>query len=187
MGEAHAWLKATTSRAHAKVDAAFSHFALNDTESYRSFLTAHAIALLPIEAWLGDQAADVLAEWATPFRADALMSDLLRMGATAPTGAAFDASSDPASLAGIVYVLEGSRIGGNILAKRVGSGLPCAYLASACDAPGWRRLQARLDQFLLDAPTRAAAATSALSVFDRFEQAARLVAHSDGEPVAYVD
>ena len=185
MGAAHVWLKATTSLAHAKVDAAFSHFSLVDAESYRTFLTAHAIALLPIEAWFVEKTANVSAEWPSQSRADALRSDLLRLGATAPAGPAFEATDDPASLAGIVYVLEGSRIGGNILAKRVGGGLPCAYLSSASDAPRWRGLQARLDLIVHDAPTRAAAAASALSVFDQFEQAARLVARPDGDPAGH--
>ena len=87
MGEAHKWLKDETAAAHRKVDDAFSRFVLDEDQSYRSFLVAHAVALLPIEAWLRGRAEAVLADWPERMRAAALESDLLRLEATAPAGA----------------------------------------------------------------------------------------------------
>ncbi|RBP16457.1 heme oxygenase [Roseiarcus fermentans] len=173
MSEAHAWLKQSTSAAHQKVDAAFSRFALDDARSYRSFLIAQATALFPIEAWLGERAGAVLADWPERARAAALEADLARLEASAPAGAAFAASDDPAAIAGVLYVLEGSRIGGAILAKRVPDRLPKAYLASGCDAQSWRQVVSRLDDVIRDQGTRTASAEAALAVFARFEQAAR--------------
>ena len=184
MTGAHAWLKQATSAAHAKVDAAFSRFALTEAVSYRSFLRAQAMALVPIETWLSGRADCVFAEWPTRTRAAALESDLRSLDAVAAPGAPFAAPDDPASIAGVVYVLEGSRIGGNILAKRIGTGLPRSYLASHCDAQSWRQTLSRLDDVVRDDRTRAAAARSALSVFERFEQAALFVtSQDDGESV----
>ncbi len=170
MSDAHAWLRSATATAHARVDAAFSGFVLHEPASYRRFLLAHARALLPIEVWLENSAAAASAGWTMRPRRAALEQDLTALDATAPQGAAFDASDDPASLAGILYVLEGSRIGGNVLAKRVGPGLPRAYLSSPCDAQSWRRLLARLDAHIHDDETRVAAANAALQVFERFER-----------------
>ncbi len=187
MSEAHTWLKETTSAAHRNVDEAFSGFALDDAASYSSFLVAHAMALLPIEAWLRGRAEAVLADWPARARAAALKDDLLRLDAVAPAGEAFEAPDDPASIAGIVYVLEGSRIGGNILAKRVPGRLPKAYLSSACDAQNWRRTLSRLDDVIRDPETRTASTKAALSVFERFERAARRVALlGGGQSVAHV-
>jgi heme oxygenase len=173
MNGVHGWLRSTTATAHAQVDAAFSHFALDEAASYRSFLMAHAMALLPIEAWLREREETVLAGWPTPYRAAALEDDLGKLDAIAPPGAAFQASDDPAAIAAILYVLEGSRLGGNILAKRVGPGLPRSYLASASDAQSWRRTLSRLEDHIHDDETRKAATEAAFRVFERFEQAAR--------------
>jgi heme oxygenase len=101
--------------------------------------------------------------------------------ADAPPGAAFGAPDDPASIAGVIYVLEGTRIGGNILAKRIGGGLPCSCLSSPCDAQSWRRTLSRLDDFICDAETRMAAAKAALSVFARLENAGQFVKSFEDE------
>ena len=183
MRDAHAWLKEATTPAHRIVDDAFSRFALDDPGSYRAFLVAHAAALLPVEAWLSGRAEAVFPDWPARARAAALADDLARLGAVAPPAAPFGAANDPASIAGIVYVLEGSRIGGAILAKRIPSPLPKSYLAATCDARSWRAVLSRLDDVLHDDETRAASARAALSVFERFEQAARAAApESDCAP-----
>lgn len=176
MSGVHEWFRSTTSTAHARVDAAFSRFRLDEADSYRSFLVAHAIALFPIEAWLRGREETVLAGWPMQFRALALEEDLSQLDATAPPGDAFLASDDPAAIAGMVYVLEGSRIGGNILAKRVGRGLPRSYLSSPCDAKSWRTTLSRLDDHIHDFETRKTAAEAAFRVFERFERAARSAA-----------
>ena len=182
MSGVHEWLRSTTSAAHARVDAAFSGFALDEAGSYRSFLVAHAIALFPIEAWLRAREETVLAGWPMRYRASALEDDLGKLDAAAPPGAAFQASDDPAAIAAILYILEGSRLGGNILAKRVGQGLPRSYLASASDAQSWRRTLSRLDDHIHDDETRKTAAEAAFRVFERFEGAARSVTLiEDGE------
>lgn len=180
MSDAHAWLKAATTPAHRSVDDAFSRFALDEASSYRSFLVAQAAALFPVEAWLSARAESVFPDWPARARAAALADDLARLDAAAPAAPAFAAADDPASIAGVVYVLEGSRIGGAILAKRVPRPLPKSFLASTCDARSWRAVLARLDDVLRDDETRAASARAALSVFERFEQAARAAPPLDG-------
>ena len=188
MTSAHDWLKGSTAAAHRRVDEAFSGFALDDAASYRSFLVAHAFALLPIEAWLEGRAEAVLPDWRARARSEALKSDLQKLDATATAGEAFEAADDPASIAGVVYVLEGSRIGGNILAKRVPAWLPKSYLSSPCDARTWRGALSRFDEIICDAAARAASAKAALSAFERFERAALSAPfHEGGQSVVHVD
>jgi heme oxygenase len=45
---------------------------------------------------------------------------------------------------GAQYVLEGSRLGGRMLAGRVGAGLPRRYLAERTGPGGWLRFQDEL-------------------------------------------
>ncbi|WP_293873554.1 MULTISPECIES: biliverdin-producing heme oxygenase [unclassified Sphingomonas] len=135
-------LRAATAGDHDTVDAAFGGFALDDAAGYRRFLLAHARALPAVEAALATAADDALPAWRP--RTPALAGDLRAMDAAMPEPFAFDASDDAARW-GALYVIEGSRLGGQLLARTVPAGLPAAYLA-ARHLPGeWRRLLAALD------------------------------------------
>ena len=74
-----------------------------------------------------------------------LVSDLAALNVGMPDPLPFDLPSQEAATWGALYVAEGSRLGGQVLARGIAAGLPHAYL-SARHAPGaWRALLASLD------------------------------------------
>lgn len=138
---AHADLRAATAADHEGVDAAFAGFDLADPRAYAAFLTAHARVLPGIEAALaGDPALPAFRP-----RAALLIGDLAHLGLAPPD--AIDPAVPGASAGrfGMLYVIEGSRLGGGLLARRIAAGLPQAYL-SAVHLPGeWRAFTHALD------------------------------------------
>jgi heme oxygenase len=170
-------LRAATRFAHERVDAAFAGHNLADRADYRRFLAAHAAALVPIEEALTLAGARRLVdEWDNHRRAPLLLADLAILGAEPVVRLEPAEIRQEPELAGALYVLEGSRLGGAVLAKRVPSALPATFL-SAPQAPGrWTRFAMSLDQLLDTPPKLAAAAAAALAVFRQFELAAEQVA-----------
>lgn len=165
-------LRAATAAAHERVDRGFARFDLADAAAYAGFLAAHADAFLPVEAALDAVGAErLLADWPERRRADALRCDLAALGRPAAPGARF-AIDDDAAAWGALYVLEGSRLGGAMLARSVPDGMPVRYLAAPQPPGAWRTMLARLD-LALDQDARCAAAIDAAGrVFARFEAAA---------------
>jgi heme oxygenase len=131
-------LRSRTAAAHEVVDAAFGRFDLHDPTDYRRFLTAHGRALPVAEA----RAAAV---WpGLRRRTPLLTADLAALGMPTDLIVSTEAGAGPAQF-GALYVVEGSRLGGGMLAGRVGDGLPHAYL-TATHAPGeWRAIRAAID------------------------------------------
>lgn len=141
-------LRAATAEDHAALDAAVSAWRLDDAADYRAFLQASADALTPLETAL--EASDVeqwLPDWSRRARRGALLADLEASGGrlnpfdpVAPLGSAFGT--------GLVYVLEGSRLGGKVLLRRVEhgrTGLPTAYLRHGQGQGLWRSFLAWLE------------------------------------------
>lgn len=174
-GDARFRLRDATAASHRRVDAAFSAFDLAQPAGYRDFLAAQHAALQPIEAALTTAgAAGVLADWPARRRAALLVADLADLGVTPsrPLEPAFSVSG-AAALLGAIYVLEGSRFGGAVLARRLAPGAPARFLGAAANAHAWRALVASLDLHL-DGPRELQAAVSAArATFDVFETAAR--------------
>ena len=120
---------------HDRVDAAFGRFDLADRASYAHCLLAHARALAAAEAVLAADAA--LPAWRP--RLPLLAADLHALGEALPDPLLFALPNTPARL-GLLYVTEGSRLGGVMLARSVPAELPGAYLG-ARHLPGeWRDL-----------------------------------------------
>ncbi|MEO5640700.1 MAG: heme oxygenase, partial [Sphingomicrobium sp.] len=78
----------------------------------------------------------------------------------------------PDDLLGGLYVLEGSRLGGTMLARSVGPGLPQHFLGSAPPPGGWKGLITLLEQHLITDDQRQRAGRSAIRTFDCFFEAA---------------
>ncbi|MGI4733144.1 MAG: biliverdin-producing heme oxygenase [Janthinobacterium lividum] len=178
---AHRALRDGTRTAHERLDGLFAGFDLADRRSYAAFLAAHAAALMPVEAWLDAHGAgDVTADWPARRRGAALAADLAALGEPVPAGDGFAAATDPASLAGVLYVIEGSRLGGRMLVRGVAAGLPTSYLAPVAipgrSQPSWPALLATFDRVIGDRAIGGqveTAVTSAIAVFARFERAGR--------------
>ena len=165
-------LREATAAEHERVDAAFADFDLADRRSYANFLAAQAAALLPVEAGIDrSDVARLLPDWPERRRGSLLCDDLNALEVSALVGAPVDFDSDEAVL-GAVYVLEGSRMGGRMLARAVAPNLPCRFL-EASDDGRWRTLTALIDTALGSDEQRAVAIDAARAVFARFEQSAR--------------
>ncbi|WP_294190387.1 biliverdin-producing heme oxygenase [uncultured Sphingomonas sp.] len=167
-------LRDATRASHDAVDAAFGGYDLSNRDDYRRFLGAHARALPAAEQALGALAfARTL-----PPRTPLLEQDLADLGEQMPGSLSF-ACADEAALWGALYVVEGSRLGGVMLSRSVGSDLPHRYLAAAHGPGQWRAIRDAIDAAGRDASTEwyDALLNGAAATFDLYAQAARV-----GEP-----
>ncbi|WP_374297661.1 biliverdin-producing heme oxygenase [Sphingomonas sp.] len=160
-------LRERTAAAHEAVDAAFAGYDLADAGAYRAFLIAHARALPAVEAWLGQRRG--LPDWRP--RAGALAEDLATLGVAMPAPLLFALPDDEAAAWGALYVTEGSRLGGVMLARSVGEGLPTAYLSAGFEPGEWRALRAALDAALVDGAALDRAVIAAEETFGLYRQA----------------
>ena len=162
-------LRARTEECHALVDAAFCAFDLGDEDSYREFLTAHARVLPTVENILSRDPALPKIRLRTP----ALASDMAQLQQPMPELLKLTGPIAGAAAWGILYVVEGSRLGGGILSARVGANLPTTYLAARHEPGEWRAL----GQAIETQSARhghdwiAAAVAGAEACFDLFRQA----------------
>jgi len=172
--ESHKALREGTRDEHERLDALLAAFDLADSSAYAAFLAVHAAALLPIEAALDDAVAERLVpDWSTRRRGDALLADLAALGEPVPPALAVPAPTDDATTLGMIYVVEGSRLGGRFLARSVGHGLPQAYLGTPQAAGNWAKLLARIDALLYMPGDLSRAVDGARAAFALFEAAGR--------------
>ena len=129
-------LREATMANHERVDAIFSHFSLDTRKGYSAFLKAHARALPPLEA---------LARPGSP-RLPQLVQDLEALGEFLPAPLLMPTQAGEPFRWGALYALEGSRLGGAMLERRVAPGLPRAYLSAVHDRGGWIAFQQSLDE-----------------------------------------
>jgi len=167
---ARAALRSATAAKHDAVDTAFGRFDLSDRASYGQFLTTHARVLPAVERALA--ACPALPTFGP--RAALLRADLEALGLSIPQILAVADPQSEAAAFGALYVIEGSRLGGAMLAKQVAPPLPRAYLSAIHQPGGWRAFGDRLDRAelqggpgWLDGAVAAAAAT-----FDLYLEAA---------------
>jgi heme oxygenase len=166
---AREYLRAITRDAHDRVDARFSTFDLSTLGGYADFLAAQAAAFLPIEAALDRAGAgDLLPDWLDRRRSGALKADLAALGRSSPEVATAPAYADEASVWGGIYVLEGSRLGGNVLRKGVAKELPKSFLAPPAKG-SWGKFVAALERNLSDRVVLQRAGLSAVKTFACFE------------------
>jgi len=177
------YLRALTAPAHERVDAAFSHLSLTDPTGYRRFLHAHQMILPECERVLAESgAADLLPDWPSRVRAPALAADIATVGGMPAPGIARLAPLSPAGVWGMLYVLEGSRLGGAVLARRVQDNpdplcrAATRYLRHGEGLRLWPGFVAALEAapVVQDDPDTVIA--SALAAFDLFEAAAQVPA-----------
>ncbi|WP_322963095.1 hypothetical protein [Sphingomonas fuzhouensis] len=150
------------------MDAAYGAYRLDDRESYTAFLMAHARALPVVEDWLA--AHEVGFPWRS--RREALAADLAALGRDMPAPLPFDLTDDDAARWGALYVTEGSRLGGVMLARQVGEGLPRAYLESGFGPGEWRDFRHALDAAAGDDAWVDRAVAAADAVFALYGRAA---------------
>ncbi len=77
------------------------------------------------------------------------------------------------TLAGILYVVEGSRLGGKFLSRRLPAEFPKSYLDAHQPSGNWANLLASIDAILYDQGRTEIAVGAALSTFSMFERAGK--------------
>ncbi|GLK90284.1 biliverdin-producing heme oxygenase [Pseudomonas turukhanskensis] len=134
---------------HQQVDDAYSQLGLETAEGYRHFLQAHAAALFSLEPCLEQSGvAELLEDWPERRRSEALRADLQAMNCEPCTSLAMAPNASAAWCWGALYVLEGSRLGGKLLARQLQAaqpGAPMRYLDHAADQSLWPRFLQRLE------------------------------------------
>lgn len=161
-------VRAATAADHDAVDAAFGEIDLADRASYGRFLTAHALALPAVEKALEGVARLPTLRPRAPLIAD----DLRALGLAVPEPLPCPMPENEAAAFGMAYVIEGSRLGGGMLAKRVGDDLPTAYLSATHLSGEWRGFLAALDQAADDEHWIAEMIAAARATFDLYRRAA---------------
>ncbi|GAA4012988.1 hypothetical protein GCM10022280_08820 [Sphingomonas swuensis] len=113
-------LRDATTEAHERVDRLFSRFDLARADDYRLFLEAHRAVLPGLEHSLAESnVEEFLPDWPRRRRADSLAADLRDLGLSDSVEDVTAPALSRASAIGLLYVLEGSRLGGAVLARRV--------------------------------------------------------------------
>jgi heme oxygenase len=138
----HSELRDATAGSHAAVDLAFSKYDLTTVASYGEFLCAHARALGGLEHRLTRSRA-TLPPWSS--RMAYLAADLEALGIALPRFSPLTGRFSNAVLHGMLYVVEGSRFGSMILARRVPPAFPSAFLRAAHAQGEWQSLLTALD------------------------------------------
>jgi heme oxygenase len=161
-------LRAATAADHEAVDSAFGETDFGDSAAYGRFLTAHALALPAVEAVLEGFPALPPLRPRTPL----IETDLRTLGIAVPSPLPFPAPATVAAAFGTAYVIEGSRLGGGMLAKRVGPDLPTAYLSETHLSGEWRGFLAALDRAAEGEEWIADMTAAAQATFDLYRKAA---------------
>lgn len=169
-------LRAATGPLHEQVDSAFSAYQLESRDGYRAFLRAHALVLGPLEIELEAAGiATMLDDWAQRARRHELQADLADLGDCVAWPEPIAASHSPGWCWGAVYVIEGSRLGGRVLARRVAEANPTAplrYLGAGQSTPSWPAFIDQLDRRASGYPWDDVLA-GASDAFERFVRAAQ--------------
>ncbi|HZG28589.1 MAG TPA: biliverdin-producing heme oxygenase [Ensifer sp.] len=126
---------------HRRLDERISETSILTSEGYLRFLTMHARVLPAVETWLSSRADFVeMPESQERLRTSALNSDFEALGIALPPSRNMSFLNETASVAGICYVLEGSRLGGAYLVRQIsrsGSDQPSNFLNHGREKSLW--------------------------------------------------
>ncbi|MFW8634829.1 biliverdin-producing heme oxygenase [Cribrihabitans pelagius] len=173
-------LRSGTRDRHEALDRLVSRWDLGSPGGYRDFLHMQAAALLPLEAWLEDRGAEALPpDWPQRRRSQALRADLAALALPVPRPAEVAIAPCRAAVAGVLYVLEGSRLGGRLLHRQVEAGagkMPQSFLEHGNGQPLWQGFLSWLKAQNLPSEEHRAAISAARGVFGLYQaQAASLL------------
>jgi len=179
-------LRRATQVAHTRLDALITDAGfLENRQQYRRYLEATWTARKPVELSLdASDAATLYAAWPERSVCDALSQDIDDITPNRPVGPHWGRPSAPLSpgqMLGILYVLEGSALGAQLLEQRVAAiGMTPAFgarhMARQTSQPrGWTEFVAVLENTKLDPQDDALCMDAAVDTFDSFESAFRAV------------
>ena len=178
-------LREATASAHGRVDDVFTRLNLGRRDDYRRFLAAHASVILPLEALAGQAGAgQILDDWPNRCRSGALLDDLAAFGLRPPLPVSLGSHGGPAWVLGVLYVLEGSRLGAQVLRRRVLAGpdagcwAATAYLSHGMGQGLWPSFLAQLEASPYAKGDTGPVIEGAHDAFAAFERAAPLGAET---------
>jgi len=165
-----ALLRHATTRDHEAVDALFGPLDLAEPGTYAGFLQSHARALQPVESYLRSAAG--LPRWRA--RWALLEADLAELDAAAPEPLPFAPPDLPGAAWGVLYVVDGSRLGNVVLSRSVPDDWPARFLRARHEAGEWRALTDALDAQgeVMPPSWREGAVAGARACFDLYRRAA---------------
>lgn len=178
---ARAFLKRATATSHEAVEAAFAPLDLSTLHGLRAFLSAQLIAVSAIEDELEARSVGrIVSDWPERRRKASLIADLAVLD-VAPAKTSTTPSAGPVldsrgRQIGALYVLEGSRLGGRLLARTVESSpdervrAAGSFLRHQAKPGAWQAFLALLEQ--ADVP-RDDLLSGSLDAFALFERVAR--------------
>jgi heme oxygenase len=113
-------LRGATDHLHRDLDRIAAGFNLGDAAHYRRFLQANAATLIAIEQLLENAGvAQLLSDWPERSRRSAILADLHSLQSDVQPLALRRTAPAPAEVFGILYVLEGSRLGARVQLDQV--------------------------------------------------------------------
>tara|TARA_Y100000815_G_scaffold104650_1_gene93547 strand:+ start:26536 stop:27111 length:576 start_codon:yes stop_codon:yes gene_type:complete len=133
LSDIRTFLFQTTASLHHKVDNAFSLDRIVSRSGYSAMLLSHASVVPVVEAFvdatghLGD-----LPQVDTRCRSGALRDDLAVLGLEMPASIDMSFLNSRAGVAGLMYVMEGSRLGATVIRRRLmqsGAAFPTSFLS----------------------------------------------------------
>ncbi|WDM67754.1 biliverdin-producing heme oxygenase [Xanthomonas cucurbitae] len=146
-----------------------------DRNGYATVLRRHHALLAGFEERLSDWLNTLVGSgWPYRRRVPALSADLYTLAQAPDAPLPPPASDDDAARWGMLYVIEGSQLGGRVIARHLRRHRPALagalqYFELADEDPaGWRRFQSVLDHRLDSPRARAAAIEGAQAMFTHF-------------------
>ncbi|WP_426788997.1 biliverdin-producing heme oxygenase [Xanthomonas campestris] len=172
-------LRHATQEAHTRVESVPLMQALGqghiDADTYAQVLRRHHRLLAGFEEQLSDWLVTLVGSgWQYRRRVPALREDLRVLGQPVDAAVPPPPASSEAVRWGMLYVIEGSQLGGRVIARMLRKRQPglahaLHYFELADEDPaGWRRFQAVLEQRLQSAAARADAIAGAQAMFAHF-------------------
>jgi heme oxygenase len=113
-------LRGATDHLHRDLDRIAAAFNLGEVTHYRRFLQANAATLIAIEQLLENAGVEqLIADWPERSRRGAILADLQSLHSDVQPLALRRTAPTPSEVFGILYVLEGSRLGARVLLDQV--------------------------------------------------------------------
>lgn len=165
-------LRQQTRREHIRTEAVYTDFDLQTLQGYIRFLIAQASAGLAVEQSLESAGVtEVVEDWPDRRRSQLLRDDLARLNVDGIALQPPRSLGSKAEIMGAVYVLEGSRLGGNILRKRVYRSAPTRFLDAKAKPGAWKAFLASLETQLPGKEEIGLAVGAARGVFATYQAA----------------
>jgi len=168
-------LRSATATDHAEVDSRFAMMIGRGLPGYTEFLQLSAAAIVPLEAALSEANVErILPDWKNRSRGASLRADLADLGLSVPPAARPPSLGGDANQFGVLYVLEGSRLGAKVLIRRLlaSPGLqtlrPLRYLRHGEGLPLWPTFVEQLESSAAVRRSPADAIAGAHTAFEWF-------------------